>query len=452
MKTIHKINFQLLALLALFVTACTSDDVSGDKGEPAVISLSMSDIQTRGSDLFAGESLITKVRVYVFDGNYVDKMQVFTSGEADFNNPFKVNTTTGPKTVYVVANEPSDMTAALNDVMTKTQLNALATSASTASLASPFTMVGSENVTIATTTGASVTVSIKRLVAKINLTVKKGATNAEIFLKSVRLYRGAAKSALIEEQPVSGQTYWNCTYTPPSAPIALATTGSVVWGDAPATSMYVYENLGSVTDTLNRATYLMIDALYNGVDTRYRAYINDNNSDAVDHKYSVKRNHQYNLEATITNIGEFDGLVLTTQVMPWTLLTSNILFDRIFNLTITPTPTISNHTYIANTPADLVTFTFKLDNPVGAVWYAQLTNPTDFEFSTAGGAATTGGIGTTYTISIKPRNAQGAAPRTTEFFIIVGGPNFTNTEIPLIQGNALVGTGNRIIINQQATP
>lgn len=445
MKTKHPIFFLLLAVIALFATACNNDDLANEKGDPAVIAMTLNNAQTRGGDLFAEDALITKVRIYVFNGNYVDAMQVYNSGTDEFENPFRIKTTTGAKTVYVIANEPAGMTAALDGVTTLTGLKALTTPESVGPLEVPLTMVGSEvtNVQYAADPGpyTQVTVKLTRLATMLNLTVKKGeSTTADIILKAVRLFRAPAKSTLEAGQSVAGQTYWNHTYLG-AGPIPITTDGIDAWTGA--TPMYLYENPGSIADTTDRATYIIIDATYNGVDTRYRAYINDVNSDALDHKYSTKRNHKYNLVATINNIGEFDGLILSTFVTQWTLLQSDILFDRIY--TISPHPTTANHTYEVTNPDDLVTFTFKLDNPVGANWIAHLSNPINFEFSNIGGAVSSGGLGTEYTISIKAKNAQGAELVSTEFYITVDG-----TEIPLLQGSTLIGEGNRIIVEQPA--
>ncbi|GAE14858.1 hypothetical protein JCM6292_1052 [Bacteroides pyogenes JCM 6292] len=174
MKPIYKIFFLLSAAL-LWNTACNNDDPSGDKGEPAVISLSMNNIQTRGGDLYAGEELITQIRVYVFRGNYVDEMQVFSSGEEEFQNPFRIQTTTGPKTIYVVANEPAALTAALDGVTTLNALKGLITPAVSIPMEQPFTMTGYKPVDIAVVPGtpASVTIDLTRLVAKLTLKIKK---------------------------------------------------------------------------------------------------------------------------------------------------------------------------------------------------------------------------------------------------------------------------------------
>jgi hypothetical protein len=112
---------------------------------------------------------------------------------------------------------------------------------------------------------------------------------------------------------------------------------------------------------------------------------------------------------------------------------------------IDPHPTTAAHTYTLVNSNDDVSFAFKLFNPLGSTWTAQLSNPIDFEFSDADGAVSSGITRTDYTINIKPRNAQGTTERSTEFYITVGG-----VEIPLLLGSNLVGVGNRIIITQPA--
>lgn len=432
MKTKYHIFFLVLAAIALFATACNNDDLTNDKGDPAVISLTLNNVQTRGGDLFAGDALITKVRIYVFNGNYVDAMRVYDSGTDEFTNPFRIKTTTGAKTVYVVANEPAGMTAALNGITTLSALQALITPETNAPLSVPLTMVGSENV-IVKPSNTQVTVPITRLATMLNLTVKKGeSTTDEIILKGVRLFRIPAKSALIEGQPVTGQNYWNYTYTLPT-PTPLTTDGIEVWTPT-SNTMYLYENPGSVADTLNRATYIIIDAVYNGVNTRYSAYLNDDKSDAVDHNYSIKRNHQYNLTATITKVGEIDGLLLQIKVLPWELIESTQTFDEtppvinpIEGLTVD-----NNTTSIANP----LTFNFTLtDGPQGAVWEATLDNGLEFGFEDI--ANTKGTLGEEKTITIKPLKPFNASvERTTHFYITVTDPaNGIKQKIPLVQGS-----------------
>lgn len=443
MKTINYIIF-LLSVAILLLGSCISEDMTDERSKPAVISVSFDNLQVRSGELFSGESAINKVRICVFAGNNLNEMQIFNSGEGQFKNPFTIKTTTGSKTVYVIANEPDDLTASLDAVTNLNALKGISASAS-ASLTAPLTMVGfaATNVEYASdpSSNSQVTIQLIRTVSNLNLKVKKHeSTNAEILLREVRLCRIPSKTALIEGEPVSGQTYWDCIHTG-DITTPLTTTGTDVWAEE--TGIYMFENLGNKSDTTDRATYLIIDATYNGVDTRYSAYINDESSDATDHKYSTKRNHQYNIVATINNIGEVNGLTLSTYVSPWNILGTNWLFERTF--AISPHPIIGEHSYTTLSPDHPISFTFILHNPVGATWSAQLSNPVDFNFSLDNGAVRQGEVGTEYTISIIPFSSQGIESRTTEFYITVDG-----VEIPLIRGSTLVGGGNRIVINQPA--
>ncbi len=457
MKTMYKI-FTLLLVAGLTVTACDNNELPQEKAEPAVMTLSLNNVQTRAGDLFAGEDLITKVRIYVFNGNYLDAAKVYTSGTDEFKNPFRIKTTTGPKTVYVVANEPADMTATLEGVTTLSQLkNAVTAPANPGTLNTPITMAGSENVEVMPVVEPDdptvVTVKLTRLVARINLKLKKGNTPYDIILKSVRLIRGPEKSALIEGQTVTGQIYGNHTYTG-QGEYSLTTTGVDAWTGA--TPMYVYENPGSAADSAGRATYLVIDARYNGIDTRYQAYVNDktatlSDGTATDHPYSIRRNHVYNIVATITNIGEFDGLTLSTYVMPWNLLQSELTYDRIYETSLDPQPTPDNKNYTLKETTDQLTFTFTITNPYGAAWTTQFTNPDYFNATVTPGTSPYG-LGT-YTITISPKLAPTTEERVTEFYINVGwaGSATGFVEIPLLAGTPLVGSGYRIVITQEAT-
>src|SRR5690606_36345990 len=98
-------------------TSCNNDLIVNEE-KAAVLNISVPNVLTRGGNLFLDESMIAKVRIYVFDGNYVQSLHIFNSGENTFENPFKVNTTTGNKTVYVVANEHVSLSSTLDAVTT----------------------------------------------------------------------------------------------------------------------------------------------------------------------------------------------------------------------------------------------------------------------------------------------------------------------------------------------
>lgn len=433
MKTMYKI-FILLLAVGLTVTACDNNELPQEKAEPAVMTLSLNNVQTRAGDLFAGEDLITKVRIYVFNGNYLDAAKVYTSGTDEFQNPFRIRTTTGPKTVYVVANEPADLETALNGVTTISGLEAIVTSEASGSLTQPLTMTGFESVTVESKPvgedPTQVKVWLTRLAAKLTLNIKKGdeaeANNIPIVLKGVRLYRAAAKSALIEGKSVTGQTYWHRNYDVMDTP--LTTAGTNVWD----TPVYLYENPGSAADSTGRATYLVIDALYNNVNARYIAYINDKNSNA-DHHYSIKRNHHYNLTATINHIGEYDGLLLQCKTLPWELVETQKKFNE------DPITYVNNYDFTENgnttSITNPLTFTFELtQGPEGATWEATLDNGLEFAFDDV--TQTYGGIGETKTITIKPlKPFDESITRTTHFYITITNPaNGEKQKVELASG------------------
>lgn len=297
-------------------------------------------------------------------------------------------------------------------------------------------------------------VTLTRIAAKVSLQLKKGdLVDNDVQITKVSLLNNTGKTTLFPTPPstasVAPQSYWDFTKT--VTPWTLTSTPSA---NAELGEIYLYENITGGDKT--NATQLEIEALYNNIQTTYLVYLNENVSGMVnqgdpsssvtipnDHLYSLRRGHHYAVNGTIVNMGKFTGIVHSTFVLPWEKLTSEVLFERVF--TIFPHPTTDSHTYTAANPTDLVTFTFTLFNPIGATWVAQLSNPYDFEFSTSAGAVSSGGLGTEYTISIKPRYPQGTTERNTEFYITVDG-----IEIPLLQSSLLIGTGNRIEIKQPA--
>ncbi len=441
MKTKQIIFFVFLIILGVFSPACNNDNLP-DEGDAAVIALSLNGVDLRGGDLFAAESIITKIRIFVVrPGGYVETMKVFNSGEDSFNNPFRIETTTGAKDVYVVANEPADISNALNGATTLGDLqNILTVNNTSISADTPLPMFGFTKDVNITAAGAQTTVKLVRMVAKITMKIKKGdQANTDIVLHKISLYRGPVKSMLFESNTTpTGQTYWNIDSYGIDGNVEVTPSGVDAWTSA--TPLYLYENPGAKMDTTNRATYIVLDATYNGVKTTYHAYVNDDNSNATDHKYSVKRNHHYNITATINNIGEFDGLIMTTDVLPWTYIGSDVLYDRVY--TITPFPIWGSHIYEVNNQTDAASFEFVLENPYEANWVAHLSDPINFKFT----SNSNGTLGS-YIIRIQPNNAQDNTEKTTEFYITVNG-----NEIPLINGSTAVGQGNRIIIKQPALP
>lgn len=444
-----------LLSVSLF-SSCIFDEVVEQCEEKGliIVNLARDGIKTRaaGDPLLTGDEEITKARIFVFVGEALEVNELFTSGSGQdsFTNPFILEVATGIKDIYVVANESAALGGRLAGVSTKAGLTSVMADEINSSLDLPLVMTGkTEEVIVKVAEGTNrntANVTLTRIAAKISLQLKK-QTDATVSITKVSLIDNTGKTPVWEGgTTVDDPSYWNHVYTPAS-PLALG-EGFLSIG-----TVYLYENLAG--NKTNRATKLELEALYNNVPTKYWVYVNENVTAAVvpgdpssseinpsDHFYSIKRNHAYQLNGTIIDIGEFDGLTLTTNVLPWDYLPATYTFDHIYS--ITPQPAESAHTYSTGTSGQ-VTFTFKLTNPIDASWVANLTNPTDFEFVDAYQGVTDQEI----TLAIKASNAADEAERTTELYInVIYGGNIV--EVPLISGTNLVGTGNRIVINQPA--
>ena len=455
--------FKLLSMLVIMalitpLTSCVHDDVVQQDEERGLIIMNLSgSTRAAGDVLFLNDEMIERVRFFVFVGGVLEKNNLFTAGETSFTNPFVLNVVTGTKDIYVVANETATLTPLLQAITSKTALFSLLADEISASPSLPLVMTGRAlNVSVTEQDPAhnETQITLTRMAAKVSLKLKKGdRVNEVIKITKVSLLSNAGKTTLFPTPPstasVAPQSYWNFTKT--LTPWELTSTLS---SNNELDDIYLYENITGGDKT--NATQLEIEALYNNIETTYRVYLNENVNSATnpgdanlsettpsDHLYSLRRGYHYRVNGTIVSMGEFDGLIHSTNVLPWEKLESEVLYERVF--AINPHPTTTNRTYTVANTTDLVTFTFTLSNPIGSTWVAQLSNPVDFEFSASGGAVSTGGLGTEYTISIKPRNVQGATDRNTEFYITVSG-----FEIPLLQESVLIGAGNRIVIKQPA--
>lgn len=440
----------MAAVMLLLLSSCNSlfDDYPED--EQATILLSIDGAKTRAGDLFADDALIEKIRIIVFTGAALEINEVFNSGEASFDNPFRVKVATGTKKVYVIANETSGLTTSLTSgSLTETGLKAIMADDITSGLSSPLVMTGEiPSVELLTAGLHNATVTLKRVAAKINLSFKKGTATDDVQITKVSLISNTGKSTLWQGATLSGtQNYWNHEVNNP-----MSLTSSL----QDYLTVYVYENLGNSAGDKTNATRLEVEALFNSIPTIYRVYVNEtiesgstttpgdpslSELDRIDSPYNIKRNYSYNITGTIVNIGEFDGLMISTNVLPWSYLPSTVLYD--YNFTISPQPTESQREYTFDGTGTAIKFTFTLTNPINTVWVAQLSNPIDFEFV----GASNGMTGDEVTITIKPKNASDETERTTEFYITAN-----NAEIPIISGLSQVGSGNRVIIKQPAMP
>ena len=458
----HTYFRQVITIITLCLTvlmSCFHDDaleMCEEKGL-IIVNLATDGLNTRaaGDQLFNGDEAITKVRVFVFVGDLLEVNELFSIGEEKFNNPFILEVATGTKDIYVVANETSGLTTKLSSVLTKSELLDIIAETISGPLSLPLVMTGSQTgVTVDVVeepTRNTANVILTRIASKISLKFKKD-TDADVLITKVSLLNNSGETTIWDNGVLNnGVNNWNWNHNL-STPLSLQTAASGVEGKE---NIYLYENL--TNGDITKATQLEVEALYNSVPTKYRVYINENitipgsgiagdpNSSVTDpsnHLYSLKRNYHYQLNGTIIDIGEFDGLTLTTNVLPWDKLQSSISFERIF--TISPTPTTQNKTYTVDSNGE-VKFTFKLTSPIDASWVANLTDIANFEFVGTSQGSTDDEV----TITIKAKNNSVTEDHTTEFYINVeyGG---MWSELPLLSGSDLIGEGNRVVISQPA--
>lgn len=444
-------SMMLLWLLCLPFSSCLHDDFSEEESGIIVVTLDGITARAAGDPLFSGEETIDRVRIFVFVGNAMEKNVLFASGSTDFINPFLVEVATGNKDVYVVANESTTLATDLEAVTTKEGLMQLLADEIKGPIQLPhLLMTGSMHnvpvVTVQEPNRNSITVTLKRVAARIDLNLKKD-TDASVQITKVSLFSNTGFTPLWENQDIiTNQTYWDFV-SPLSSPLNLSLTPKDMG------TLYVYENITG--GDKEKATQLEVEALYNGVPTKYRVYVNENVNNGIepgdpsssvtepgDHLYHIKRNHRYQISGTVINIGEFDGLTLKTQVLPWNYLLSEITFNHVYRILPQPTPNAKEYTVDGN---EEISFQFTLTNPIDATWTANLTNVTDFDFV----GSFQGVTDETVTVVIKAKNDRGELPRETELYFNVGyGGNWT--EVPLLQGSDLTGTGNRILIKQPA--
>lgn len=412
----------LLLLLTMGAVACTKEDNPDQptSDEVATVKMSLDDVEMRGGDLYSGEDLIKKVRIFVFreglNGLWVlDKQKLFASGQSDFQNPFTISAHAGPRQIYVIANEPDALTTKLDKILFKKELEDMQAPDVNGPIAQPFTMTGMATATLNPQGTVQANISLNRIAAKITLDIKQVTPGSDVIkITKVQILRNAKNSRLLEGSTSNPTGYWNWAN---AYDLPLTNNGSaqsVIPASAP---LYVYENIGIATDTSNRATQLVVEALYNGIKTRYYAYVNDETATA-NHHYSIRRNHHYKLDGTITKMGEFSSLLLTTTVLPWTVENLNYGFLVPYVAEINPHEVITQDNVV--TFENSLSFTVRIKGRDGSRWKATLDNGLEFGFD-SGSAIDGAADGTTvYTIKVKALKPIGIQRRANLFFTVDG--------------------------------
>lgn len=428
----------LVALPLLLLLAGCKAHSPLDPEEMADVSLSIPGLSFDGTRAFIDGEQVTKVRILVFNqaGKAIDANQLFEN-PTDLADWLHVQAHVGAKDIYVVANERDAMTAELEKVLFEKDLLDLDLpddGSDQKSFASSLVMTGKATATLQKDRTTQVTVELSRVVAKISLDLKKDVAD-NVVVQEVSISRLPTHSKLFTPDPFTlGENY---TYSKQDE-LTLTSTAVPYIADK---ELYVYENIGSATDTVGRAPLLTVKALYNGVPTTYTAYINDATTTGVDHHYSLHRNHHYQVTGTITGIGKHTALTLSTKVLPWDKEEITWKLEPPRLVSIDPQPQQGQHFYA--TDEQPVSFKIKIRSSYsGAIWHATLTNALDFRLVTTEGAVLQGRAdGTTeYTVRVIATKPAGNGTRSTRLL-------FT-TDLLQVQGEGSTGSVG-ILIEQK---
>lgn len=462
----RKIIYTLFAAAILFLLCAgfnsCSNDADADLNGYACMVTSLSNVKTRAGELVTeDDATVEKIRVFVFvPTGQVEKNILYVKDTPEFMNPFSIcDIVQGNKEIFIVANESATLN--LGAVANKSELLAKLADEISGPIdgTQPLLMTG--NATVNLTGDQSIEIPLTRVAAKISLNFMKADENDDVKITKISLLSNTGKTTLFPVPPataVATQTYWDYSKTL-NNPLELQTALIPV---AEIGDIYVYENLTGGDKT--HATQLEVNALVNDVITTYRVYINENitapgtgtpgepgsstvDGDGADHLYSIKRNHHYILNGTIVNLGEYNSLLLNTEVLPWNLAQSEFNYEKV-NATFqaAPKPPVGSPMYITSSTSN-INFNFKITAPVGGVWSVSLTNNEHFglekdntQYFTWG--VISGGSGNFPWIRIVARPGAPAGA-STEVIVRVNG-----FEIDFDKSGA-TGPGNRLVIIYQ---
>ena len=343
-----KKTFLLMAAIAAMVCSCDKDgdcvpcQREEEQEQKAALRVSLNlegDPQTKATNYVtaqAYETAVNDVQIFVFDS----KGALATYLDADTKtNDITINTIYGEKTVYAVVNGPDLSGITTQEALEHTAVD-LGANSTTASKG--FVMVGSTTCNVSGTT-ATVTIAVKRLVARValqkitnslpasygSLTVNNvmlinvaGNQNLECTASISTWYNkmGRKDEATSSSQIIDGTTYLasHPSLTFMSVGKSVANGGSL----APTTPylFYTYQNNSTSegsgwTNTFSaRKTKLVVTATIGG--TKYYYPISINNP---------QRNTAHAVELTITGLGSSDpdkpvekgAITATVTVDPW---------------------------------------------------------------------------------------------------------------------------------------
>ena len=348
MKTTYLFAAALAVITTLLLQSCEKWDSTVQNLEEATMYLNISSAMTKASGAGHGvqedDNTVNTLEVFVFrtDGEDAGTLDVYKKFEGDALGDLtnlEVKSTTGAKSIYVIANSHKESFASIRLLSQfEDELSLLQKES-----ARSFTMTGTADVTLTTVTPVSVT--LQRLVARIGVgsikTNFSGTPYEGTLLKNVKLY-------LLN---VNGDKTYSANTAPASplvlnldAPVESDITGCVMTNmiyeelgsdvsEAAYTTkhyFYCYENMIAAESGNNYFTRLVLQADLGGKTYYYPINVNREEHGYVaenGHK-GVKRNTAYDFDIVISRPGSLDpnepvqygALQVTMNVADWTII------------------------------------------------------------------------------------------------------------------------------------
>lgn len=437
----------IVALASL--TGCSKESVFTPELTKAGQNVELSlNVQNEGNEV----EVIKKLRVFAFDrkSSLVAANTLFDFSQNDINTAkVTVDLKPGIYTFVVVANENEELASKFEVVgnvsqLTRTELLYEHIEKECILVQQTFNVHVKDNengigAQVSTNNGStwqgSLQVELKRVAAKVSLTMKKDAKLNSNAIKIV----GVTVRNIPTATPLIGSKQIETTL---DKQVGLS---NIITLEQDGMSSLIFDNVmlceNMASDQVS-ASFVEITALYNAKSVTYSIPLGKWNNDTKSYEnYNVKKNTHYQIDATITSGGILVNEIIMT-VMPWEMEHSEVEFDKNHSFTFLPSydNEVENQTTILYYGSHAY-FNFKLLAPQAGVWRAHLSNPLDFKFED--GFSSTGvSSAKTSTISVKPRKTSNDGAKTTLYITV-------NGNVIDINGDGVVDQNDVINIEQR---
>lgn len=312
------------------------------------LTLSSSETKSTEEPNLTRDNAINSLDVYIFntgdsnDPNY-GTLDMYTRVTENMDD-IKLQTTTGPKKICVIANPKDDMSG--DYIRNLSQMKDLVASLQDETYGN-LTMYGETDAVLQVQSSESVTVS--RLISRINIksiktdfdgTPYKGMTlgNCSLYLINVHSGKLLCDGTPVVSDPVLNKGELNSADVEGmSQPDLLMDKIDVAINDEGySTSHYLY-CYANETETINDATMLVLEAQLNGTTYYYPVPVNQTGYGYNEENghFGIKRNTQYSYSLTITRPGSLEpdvpvdpsALTLNIVVEEWDVVPE---FNKVF--------------------------------------------------------------------------------------------------------------------------